>query len=223
MKSATSLARAQARTREQRTRILGAARRCFIRHGFHGASMAELAREAQMSPGLIYRYFDNKHHVVLAIIAQQLQLAREEIGQLHGGADLLLPVFMDAFGGNPCHRDSGMSPSLFLEISAEASRDPTVAAAVRDSDLSLRQALGKWLTRPREQGGLALSAERAGQVMLIIQCLWEGLLVRHTRDPDLDAAQLKAGLTLVLPLLLQPATTENRDRQGSTDRTGTPL
>ncbi|MBM7454794.1 AcrR family transcriptional regulator [Oceanisphaera litoralis] len=222
MKSATSLARAQARAREQRTRILDAARRCFIRHGFHGASMAELAKEAQMSPGLIYRYFDNKHHVVLAIIAQQLQLVREEIGQLHGEADLLLPVFMDAFGGHPCHTN-GMSPSLFLEISAEASRDPTVATAVRDSDLALHQEFSKWLTRPREQGGLALPTERAGQVMLIIQCLWEGLLVRQIRDPELDAAQLKAGLTLVLPLLLQPATTENRDRQGSTDRTGTPL
>ncbi|PSJ47322.1 hypothetical protein C7H85_00330 [Zobellella endophytica] len=200
MKSATS----QARAREQRTRILCAARRCFIRHGFHGASMAELAREAQMSPGLIYRYFDNKHHLVLAIIAQQLQRVREDIGQLHGGAELLLPVFMDALGGAPCRPD-GMNPSLFLELSAEASRDLAVAAAVRASDRTLRQEFTRWLTRPREQGGLALPAERAGRVMLMIQCLWEGMVVRRSREPDLDAAQLKAGLELLLPLLLQPA------------------
>ena len=203
MKSTISQARAQARARDQRERILYAARCCFIRHGFHGASMAELASEAQMSPGLIYRYFDNKHHVVLAIITQQLQLVREEIGQLNGGPELLLPAFMDAFSDQPCRTD-GMSPSLFLEISAEASRDLAVAVAVQESDLALRQELIKWLTRPKEQGGLALAAARASQVMLMIQCLWEGIVVRRTRDPGLDTEQLKAGLELILPLLLHP-------------------
>ncbi|MBU3823283.1 MAG: hypothetical protein H9917_00445, partial [Candidatus Oceanisphaera merdipullorum] len=63
----------------------------------------------------------------------------------------------------------------------------------------------KWLTRPKEQGGLALAAARASQVMLMIQCLWEGIVVRRTRDPDLDTEELKAGLELILPLLLHPA------------------
>ena len=44
----------------QRERILCAALKCFIEHGFHAASMANIAEAAQMSAGLMYRYFENK-------------------------------------------------------------------------------------------------------------------------------------------------------------------
>ena len=38
----------------QRDRILCAALKCFIEHGFHAASMASIADTAQMSAGLMY-------------------------------------------------------------------------------------------------------------------------------------------------------------------------
>ena len=46
-----------ARAQAQRNRILDAAQKCFAERGFHGAGMALIADTAQMSPGLIYRYF----------------------------------------------------------------------------------------------------------------------------------------------------------------------
>ena len=42
------------RARAQRERILRAAKRCFVEHGFHAASIADIARTAEMSAGLIY-------------------------------------------------------------------------------------------------------------------------------------------------------------------------
>ena len=36
--------------RSQRERILEAATRCFIQHGFHAASMATISETAEMSP-----------------------------------------------------------------------------------------------------------------------------------------------------------------------------
>ncbi len=53
------------RAEAQRDRILCAALKCFIEHGFHAASMANIAETAQMSAGLMYRYFDNKNAIVL--------------------------------------------------------------------------------------------------------------------------------------------------------------
>lgn len=48
----------RAERRDQQTqRILDAARACFVRHGFQGASMQQICAEAGMSPGALYRYF----------------------------------------------------------------------------------------------------------------------------------------------------------------------
>ena len=55
------------RAEVQRERILCAAQKCFIEHGFHAASMANIAAAAQMSAGLMYRYFENKSAIVRAI------------------------------------------------------------------------------------------------------------------------------------------------------------
>src|SRR5690606_36229393 len=41
----------------QRERVLCAAEQCFLRRVFHAASIADIAATAEMSAGLIYRYF----------------------------------------------------------------------------------------------------------------------------------------------------------------------
>ena len=76
------------RAEVQRERILCAAQKCFIEHGFHAASMANIAEAAQMSAGLMYRYFENKSAIVRAIVERQLQNGRAQIAQLHTSADL---------------------------------------------------------------------------------------------------------------------------------------
>lgn len=57
----------------QRERILNAARRCFLRDGFHATSMQALFAEAGVSAGAFYRYFDSKDDVILAIAEANLR------------------------------------------------------------------------------------------------------------------------------------------------------
>ena len=45
---------------DRRDLILTAAERAFARHGFHGANVQNVAAEAQMSAGNLYRYFKSK-------------------------------------------------------------------------------------------------------------------------------------------------------------------
>src|SRR6185312_9438459 len=65
------------RDQTRRDQIVRAARRCVVRRGFHGASMAEIAAAARMSVGQIYRYFPSKeaivHAIVERIVSQRLQ------------------------------------------------------------------------------------------------------------------------------------------------------
>ena len=58
------------RREENRRRILGAARRCFARDGFHQTSMPDIAKEAGLSTGAFYRYYPSKDDVVLEVAGQ---------------------------------------------------------------------------------------------------------------------------------------------------------
>ena len=51
----------------QRLHILMAAFKCFGRKGFHETTMREICKEAEMSPGAVYNYFDGKKAIIRAI------------------------------------------------------------------------------------------------------------------------------------------------------------
>jgi AcrR family transcriptional regulator len=76
---ATTVPGKGARAEAQRERILASAKQCFIERGFHAATMATIAEAAGMSPGLVYRYVENKSAIVRAIIEEQLAKIRADI------------------------------------------------------------------------------------------------------------------------------------------------
>lgn len=54
--------------------ILSAAARVFARHGYRGATIAEIAREADYTPPTLYAYFKKKQDIADSLIAATLQL-----------------------------------------------------------------------------------------------------------------------------------------------------
>src|SRR3546814_16804418 len=60
----------QMRADPPRERIIMAARKLFDAKGFHKTTTAELAAEAAVSIGQIYRLFENKDDVVLALVEE---------------------------------------------------------------------------------------------------------------------------------------------------------
>ena len=195
--------RDSARAGAQRERILCAAQKCFIEHGFHAASMATIADTAGMSAGLMYRYFENKSAIVLAIIERQLQEGRAHVARLRTSSDLaadLLEVFERWRARDP----GAMNAALFLEMNAEATRDPQIAAALRRSDEAIRQDLEAWMSRDRADGGLGLPPETVATRVFILQTFVKGLAVSAVRQPDLDQGALKAAIDAQVGRLLQP-------------------
>ena len=63
----------------RREQILAAARRCFLRDGFHATSMQDLFAEADLSAGAVYSYFASKDDVITAIAEENLQVAADMI------------------------------------------------------------------------------------------------------------------------------------------------
>jgi AcrR family transcriptional regulator len=177
----------------QRERILLAAQRCFIEHGFHAASMASIADAAQMSAGLMYRYFENKEAIVLAIVERQLEEKRSAIRQLHSAEEFTARM-IEAYESWRARDPHTMSAALVLEMSAEATRNPKIAEALRSSDRRTRGELQAWLARSRDEGGLGLAADVAASRTLLLRSVLEGLVMRAAREPDLDPVELKAAL-----------------------------
>jgi len=57
-----------AEVEQRRREITDAARRCFLRQGFHRATTDEICREAAITPGGLYHYFRNKEDVIKAVV-----------------------------------------------------------------------------------------------------------------------------------------------------------
>ncbi len=77
---------------EVRQRIAEAALAVFARRGFQATTMAEIGREARVSTGNIYRYYENKETLFDALlpdafVARFMRLTRRRVDSLEGVDD----------------------------------------------------------------------------------------------------------------------------------------
>jgi len=193
--------KAKTRKQSQCERILEASRRCFVKHGFHSASMAMISETAGMSPGLIYRYFENKNAIILAIVEAQLEVVRNRISEIRTTDDLAAALVDYFEPHDDDERNDSVNAPLFLEISAEAMRDPEIENAVRHVDEVVREATADWFHRSPEEGGYGLPIKEARDRALALILLVDGLKVRKAREPDLDRRRLKSAIDLLVAAL----------------------
>lgn len=75
-----------ARAGSRRRQVLDAAVKVMGRNGFHQMSMQDLAAEAKVSVGLIYRYFGGKEDLLLATIVRILDAFRDQLAPVIAAA-----------------------------------------------------------------------------------------------------------------------------------------
>ena len=190
------------RAQAQRDRILDAAQRCFAERGFHGASMAMIAETAQMSAGLIYRYFAGKSELIHGIVSRQAALLADDFAKMESGERAPVDAIVDNHAyctrgatedlASPCHLDA----TLVLEIAAESRRDPVIAEAMELLDERIDHGLAQWLQQSSAQ---AMPPHLLHARTVILRALLDGLKMRQVRDQDLDLGLLLDGLQDVFP------------------------
>ena len=78
--SSTHLAAAiERQDRAKRRQIMEGARAVFLAQGFDGASMGEIARQAGVSKGTLYVYFDSKEALFEAIVEEECLAQAEQV------------------------------------------------------------------------------------------------------------------------------------------------
>ena len=116
---------------DRRSQILAAALTCFGKCGFHQTSMQDISAEAGISVGLIYRYFESKDAVISAIAEGH----KHEINNLlerARNAPTLLDSLETLFTAHCCEEAPQIVSAFVVDLYAEAGRNPTIAALVRD-------------------------------------------------------------------------------------------
>jgi len=171
----------------RRQQILDAACDCVRQAGFHGASMAEIAKAAGLSVGQIYRYFDNKEAIIAAIVAQDLAEMREKFAEMENRPGVLLDAIVDHLPEaiEKCF-DPGRA-ALVLEVLAEAARNPKVAAIVRAADEQERALVRAMTARSRKPEWTDAEFQARCEV---IGMLFDGMVMRAVNHPDTDREAL---------------------------------
>lgn len=183
----------------RRQQILDAACDCVRQAGFHGASMAEIAKAAGLSVGQIYRYFENKEAIIAAIVAQDLAEMREKFAEMESRPGNLVDALSEHLpeAVDKCF-DLGRA-ALTLEVLAEASRNPKVAAILRAADAQERVYAQAMLDRSRKpEWSDAEFQARCEAVGL----LFDGMIIRAVNHPDTDRGPLTEVLRQTLRQLL---------------------
>jgi TetR/AcrR family transcriptional repressor of uid operon len=201
---------------DRRAQILDAAERSFCRSGFHRATMQDVAAEAGMSPGNLYRYFPSKDALVAGLCERdRLGLSQEFTALGAAGGDFL--AAFHALGKKHFEDTNAGKARLCLEIWAEATRNPAIAALQADFDRTLEEQLAAAFERAKAAGRVN-PAVNARAVASIVGKLGDGLFVRRAVAADFDPDREVGEVFAVIEALLEgtivfPAAADGQERQ----------
>jgi len=176
---------------ERQETILRAACEVFVRDGFHAASMKDICAAAAMSPGSVYRYFRSKDDLVQAMIDSDQARWMAAMDALPADGGLLAALEALAELGLRDLENRGFL-NLWVETAAEAARNPGVAARLRDSYSSLQARLTALIAKAQAQGSIDSTSDPA-TLSCLVMAAFDGLILRATFDPGLDARPLTRG------------------------------
>jgi AcrR family transcriptional regulator len=117
----------------RKKQVLDAAECCFRRLGFHTTSMAQIAAEAQMSVGHIYRYFPSKGDIIAAIVERDVGVAMADFDAVEASENGIFPALFKQWRAKIEKMNEPGRAVMWLEILAEAARNPHAAEVIREA------------------------------------------------------------------------------------------
>ncbi len=186
---------------ERRTRILDAAERCFTRAGFHRTTMQDICKEAGVSPGAIYTWFESKEALIGGISARNRDDVLASFGHMATATDFISGM-ADALDACVLNQPRAKSV-LCLEIAAEATRNPVVAQMMADFDEAVSVSLEHILRRAIIEGHIQPTLPVA-DLVAAMNAIAEGMFWRRAVDPNFDAVAAGRAFLAMVSAVLRP-------------------
>ncbi|NCF66379.1 MAG: TetR family transcriptional regulator [Chloroflexi bacterium] len=186
-------------TAERRQQILAAAMTCFMRKGYHRATMDDIVSESGLSKGTLYWYFDSKKALFLALVQSTLEQiglgwqALIEDSEKSASEKLrnITTLFRVELG------EMALFFGIMMEAWALTRHDPEVEVLVKNIYTPYLENMTQLIKQGVASGEFeAESAEKTATVILI---LYDGLtLAKGLKVIDTDWEQLLDTAELLL-------------------------
>lgn len=176
----------QAHLDARRNQIIDAAWACFARKGYHQTTMQDIADEAGISAGAIYRYYPGKETVLKAINDRSQEMGRalvEEARSLAGGPLDMLEVIgrtMLSYFDDPM---AETTTRINIETWPEIIRNDELRASLHQELSFWRRAVAQLLADAKDLGQLKPEVDPDSLAALFI-CAWEGIRHYGLVDPE---------------------------------------
>lgn len=189
MATRTRRTRAESKART-RAELVDAARRVFLKRGYHGASLEAVADAAGFSTGAVYSTFGGKADLFLAVLDAHIEertRRMEKAGAAASSAaelgELLARQFTTASG-----QDRAWSP-LVIEFWAHATRDSSLRRQFTLRHEALKAGIARVIEETLARTGerLALGTE---EVATVAAALANGLTLERLTRPDAMSDEL---------------------------------
>lgn len=173
-------------SREQtRAALLEAGAKVFVKRGYYGASLEEIAEEAGFSRGAVYSNFEDKQALFGALMQESLrEKADQAIGVL-SGSEAASPdqQVLAALKASPEY------VQLWFEFFSHAARDPNFREAFVGGFSQLRDAFTEVIANWYEQEGVepVIPPE---QLAVAVNALANGIAIEEVVDPEEVPAEL---------------------------------
>jgi AcrR family transcriptional regulator len=167
----------------RRRQIIEAAAACFDREGFHRTSMQDICREAELSPGAIYRYFRSKEEIIEAMGEEHLRRDLELIEAARRQEDTL-EVF-EELARLFFNRFQLENAACDVELYAEALRNETIRETLKKGSDGIRESFKAVIQRAQERREIKPSLD-PDAVARAFMALFGGFVLQKAVDPDAD-------------------------------------
>jgi AcrR family transcriptional regulator len=177
---ATRLTREESKV-ETRKRLLAAARRVFLKHGFHGASLEQIAEEAGFSKGAVYSAFESKTDLYFALLDERIAERASEFARVaaeHKG----VREFSEKFARRwmPRMRTEKDWFLLNMEVLVLSIRDPQLRREYVKRRRAVRDTFAELVT----EAGLDHLPADASEIVLMGTALGNGIALEMMTDPE---------------------------------------
>lgn len=190
---------------QQRQRIMDAAKACFVRSGFQGASMQQICAEAGMSPGALYRYFPSKEAIVEAICEADRQQDTEcFISMLENPS--VVDGLVGAAVAHMRHVHESGNARLFSEIRAESMRNEAILETCNRCKGPVFELIARQLQGAIERGEIAPAVD-LNTLLAAIKAIGEGLALNDLPALGVTFDKLEAVVRAMVVGMLRPTST----------------
>jgi AcrR family transcriptional regulator len=176
----------------RRQEILSAAARVFARDGLRHATIAAICREARISAGQLYYYYESKEALIEAMAEADLAAIRRYAERLVTLDDLLsAAVASSEFMSLPYHATGKLLEGpLAFDLHAEAARNPRLHAVVETHYRKISAFFGERLAAAQETGQVAPGHDPV-KLARLVGAVREGLLVMSSIAPDMVDSDMR--------------------------------